>query len=160
MIPPCLTLSNIRYISRVKWSNPGKEVAPSSTLWCSSYWKGSLLVALNNGCQIYLLYFTSLMIAAKQEDSIFIPRLKKSGGWFPEKKFERLFSTSLLLNGPLLMKYESDLNKWKYISEYRCARTFHPNDLIFSWLKVIRLWMNNIQINFTCICFYILSGKI
>ena len=28
-IPPCLTLSNIRYISRVKWSNPGKGVAPS-----------------------------------------------------------------------------------------------------------------------------------
>ena len=25
------TLSIIRYISRVKWSNPGKEVAPSPT---------------------------------------------------------------------------------------------------------------------------------
>ena len=25
LIPPCLTLSNIRYISRVKWSNPGKD---------------------------------------------------------------------------------------------------------------------------------------
>ena len=23
---PCLTLSNIRYVSRVKWSNPGKEI--------------------------------------------------------------------------------------------------------------------------------------
>ena len=32
MIPPCLTLSNIRYVSRVKWSNPGKGVAPSLTL--------------------------------------------------------------------------------------------------------------------------------
>ena len=47
LIPPCLTLSNIRYVSRVKWSNPGKGVAPSSTSWCSSYWKGSLLVALD-----------------------------------------------------------------------------------------------------------------
>ena len=27
MIPPCLTLSIIRYESRVKWSNPGKGVA-------------------------------------------------------------------------------------------------------------------------------------
>ena len=27
LIPPCLTLSIIRYISRVKWSNPGKGVA-------------------------------------------------------------------------------------------------------------------------------------
>ena len=26
--------------SRVKWSNPGKGVAPSSTPQCSSYWKG------------------------------------------------------------------------------------------------------------------------
>ena len=27
LIPLCLTLSNIRYVSRVKWSNPGKGVA-------------------------------------------------------------------------------------------------------------------------------------
>ena len=33
----CLTLSNIRYVSRVKWSNPGKGVAPSPTLRCSRY---------------------------------------------------------------------------------------------------------------------------
>ena len=32
-----LTLSNIRYVSRVKWSNPGKGVAPSPTPLCSSY---------------------------------------------------------------------------------------------------------------------------
>ena len=37
LIPPCLTLSNIRYISRVKKSNPGKRVAPSPTSRCSSY---------------------------------------------------------------------------------------------------------------------------
>ena len=41
MIPPCLTLSNIRYVSRIKWSNPGKGVVPSPTYWCSSYWKGA-----------------------------------------------------------------------------------------------------------------------
>ena len=41
MIPPCLTLSNIRYISRVKWGNPGKRVPPSPTPRCSSYWKGA-----------------------------------------------------------------------------------------------------------------------
>ena len=45
MISPCLTLSNIRYVSRVNWSNQGKGVAPSPTPRCSSYWKGSLLVA-------------------------------------------------------------------------------------------------------------------
>ena len=31
LIPPCLTLSIIRYVSRVKWSNPRKGVAPSLT---------------------------------------------------------------------------------------------------------------------------------
>ena len=35
LMPPCLRLSIIRYGSRVKWSNPGKGVAPSPTLWCS-----------------------------------------------------------------------------------------------------------------------------
>ena len=37
LIPPCLTIINIRYVSRVKWSNPGKEVAPFPTPLCSSY---------------------------------------------------------------------------------------------------------------------------
>ena len=43
LIPPFLTLSIIRHLSRVKWSNPGERVAPSPTPQCSSYWKGSLL---------------------------------------------------------------------------------------------------------------------
>ena len=37
LIPPCLTLSIIRYVSRVKWSNPGKGVASFPTPRCSSY---------------------------------------------------------------------------------------------------------------------------
>ena len=47
LITPCLTLSNIRYVSRVKWSNPGKGIVPSPAPQCNSYWKGSLLVALD-----------------------------------------------------------------------------------------------------------------
>ena len=34
LIPPWLTLGNIRNVSRVKWSNPGKGVATSSTPQC------------------------------------------------------------------------------------------------------------------------------
>ena len=37
LIPPCLTLSNIRYVLRVEWSNQGEGVAPSPTPQCSSY---------------------------------------------------------------------------------------------------------------------------
>ena len=43
LISPCLTLSIIRYVSRVKWSNPGQGVAYSPIPWCSSNWKGTLL---------------------------------------------------------------------------------------------------------------------
>ena len=54
LMPPCLTLSFIRYGSRVKWRNPGKGVAPYPTPWCSSYRKGDLQVTLIYGCQHYL----------------------------------------------------------------------------------------------------------
>ena len=54
LIPLCLTLSNIRLVSKVKRSNQGKEVAPSPTPRWSSYCKGSLLVTLDYGCQILL----------------------------------------------------------------------------------------------------------
>ena len=49
LMPPCLTLSILRSASRVKWSNPGKGVAPSPTPCCSSYRKGSLRVTLYYG---------------------------------------------------------------------------------------------------------------
>ena len=39
LMPPCLTISVIRYRSRVKWNNPGKGVVPSLIPWCSSYRK-------------------------------------------------------------------------------------------------------------------------
>ena len=54
LIPPCLTLSNICYVSRVKLSYRRKGVAPSPTPRCSRYWKGSLLVALDYGRQLQL----------------------------------------------------------------------------------------------------------
>ena len=34
LMPPFLTLRIIRYASRVKWSNPGKGIAPPHTPWC------------------------------------------------------------------------------------------------------------------------------
>ena len=60
LMPPCLTLSIIRYGSRVKWSNSGKGVAPSPTPWCSSYRKGSLRVTLDYCRQFYLLISISI----------------------------------------------------------------------------------------------------
>ena len=40
----------------MKWSNPGKGVAPSPTPRCRSYLEVSLLVALDYGHQLYLLF--------------------------------------------------------------------------------------------------------
>ena len=57
LMPPCLTLSIIRYGSRVKWGNPGIGVASPLTPWCSSYRKESLRVTLDYCRQLSLLYY-------------------------------------------------------------------------------------------------------
>ena len=61
LTPPCLTLSNIRYVSMVKWSNPGKGVAPTPTPQCCTYWKGSdwqlFICILTHTHYIYILTF-------------------------------------------------------------------------------------------------------
>ena len=56
LMPPGVTLSIIRYRSRVNWSNLGNGVAPSPTPWCSSYRKGSLLVTLDCGSPTLLTF--------------------------------------------------------------------------------------------------------
>ena len=60
LIPPCLTLGNIRYVSRVKWSNPEKGVVPSPIPRSCSYWKGNLLVAPDCGHQLISIQFSSI----------------------------------------------------------------------------------------------------
>ena len=55
VIPPCITLSTIRYVSRKTWSNPGKGAVPSPIPQCSYYWKGYLWVTLDYGQQLYFL---------------------------------------------------------------------------------------------------------
>ena len=53
---PCLKLGIIRYGSKVKWSNPGKGEVPAPKTQSSSYWKESLQVTHNQGCQLYFLH--------------------------------------------------------------------------------------------------------
>ena len=57
LIPPCLTHSIIRYVSRVKWSNPGKGVAPSPTPRVAAIEKGAFGSPSTKGRQLYLLYY-------------------------------------------------------------------------------------------------------
>ena len=58
LMTPSLTLSLIRFGSRVKWSNTGKGVAPLPTPWCYSFWKWSPWVTRDYICQ--LLYINIL----------------------------------------------------------------------------------------------------
>ena len=53
LMPPGLTLSIIRYGSRVKWSNPGKGIVPTPTPWCrgGALSKKGLRITLDYGCQ-------------------------------------------------------------------------------------------------------------
>ena len=64
LMPPCLTLSIIRYRSRVKWSNTGKGVVPSPTPWCSCYRKGNLRVSPST----MVANFTTFTITEKSID--------------------------------------------------------------------------------------------
>ena len=45
-----------------KWSNPGKELVSSITLWWGSYLKGSLQVTLNCSWPIYLTLFICVCV--------------------------------------------------------------------------------------------------
>ena len=49
MVLDAFLLNSVHYKVQIKhkWSNPGKRVVPSSTPWCSSYWKASLWVDLD-----------------------------------------------------------------------------------------------------------------
>ena len=53
----CLTLSIIRWGSRVECCNPGKGVAPSPIPWCSRYRRGSPWFTHDYGRQIYFAYY-------------------------------------------------------------------------------------------------------
>ena len=104
LIPTWLTLSIIRYVSRVKWSNPGIGVAPSPTPRCSSYWKRSLRVALDYGRQ---LTYIGAHISYRRD------RSSMCGRMVPESALARAytqthilsFSLSLSLSHTLFLKH-------------------------------------------------------
>ena len=99
LIPPCLTLSNIRYVSRVKLSNPGKGVAPSSTPWCSSYWKRRFRVALDNARQLYFTYSINSVYIASKDFSFQWWILKDSKKWRCPRRYNQQANYSIIENG-------------------------------------------------------------
>ena len=88
-------ISIIRYVSRVKWSNPGKGVAPSPTPRCSSYWKGSFLVPLD-WRSLTLLYLLRILDILKLK-IIKKSKNKKTRPKHTKKKWQKRFCIYLFL---------------------------------------------------------------
>ena len=110
-MPPCLTLSIIRYGSKVKWSNPGKGVAPSP-----SYRKGSLPVALDYGRQLYLL------IPGSRESRIICLTLIKNAEYELVSYFTSVASITLLTDG---MKFLETIEVMLMIKYFHGHKFFH-----------------------------------
>ena len=107
-MPPCLTQCNIMYASRVKWSNPGKGVAPYPTHQWSSYWKGSLLVTVGYGRRLYLL--TSMIWWEQVFSSLSDNKL-----YFQLSLFFKLYC---IWQACLELHTISGATKWSLISEF------------------------------------------
>ena len=87
-----LRLSDIRYVSKVKGNNLGKGVAPSPTPWCSSYRKGSLLVTLDYGYQLYLPTLHTLWSVLDEGDEY-----SKDNGFVLDKGEKNLKSSAIIV---------------------------------------------------------------
>ena len=111
-MPPCLTHCIIRHGSKVKWSNPGKGVAPSPTPWCSSYRKGSHRVTLDYGHQLYnFLGF------------VFWPGLANLFvSWNPREFYTSNFRGKILI---VCIPFGS-IVKFHFLSQFRADHLPHP----------------------------------
>ena len=113
-MPPCLTLSNIRYVPRVKRRNPGKGVTPSPTPRCSSYWKWSLRVALDYSHQLYF-YLIWIKLRTQGQMEYGGKKILKRTNW-PRKSAFRIvfffFSWVLLYQYSYLLSFTNRFTKW------------------------------------------------
>ena len=96
-IPSCLIPKTLKMVldtsllntqwSRVKWSNPGKGVAPSPTPQCRSYWKGSLLVAPSPTTVANFIIHIAWLAEHKEIQKVHWTELKTICISKPNKKF-------------------------------------------------------------------------
>ena len=117
LIPPCLTLSIIRYVSRVKWSNQGKGEAAFPTPRCSSYRKGSLRIGLDYSRQFYLLLFLLYLLIA---------RATKRGIPEVEHRHQMQFNVILRILDNYYHRIKSiDYDTQLFIGQYSCCTWLH-----------------------------------
>ena len=109
---PCLTINIIRWESRVKWSNPRNRVAPSPTHRCGSYWKGSLWVTLDLGCQLYFFYLYVLGDLPHPPDFLRSFHIKKKREFL--HKIYTILIDEILLSTSVLFIYNKIWYKFGY----------------------------------------------
>ena len=99
LMPSCLTLSVIRYGSKVKWVNPGKGVVPFPTIWCSS-----LRVTDDYGHQLYFSFILHIpqrsRTGASLDGLVSYPghSLEKEGSYF-SAEMQSVYSTDPAVTG-------------------------------------------------------------
>ena len=136
LIPPCLTLSIIRYVLLVKWSNPRKGAAPSPTPQCRSYRKGSLRVTLDYSHQLYLLINPRFKLPWTRGKILCVTYLETESFKSVQEKIRKK------------LNFNSHLKKSQI---YRCIHKFQAwvsvNDLDknIKNLRSDRSWQQNVQ---------------
>ena len=117
LMPPCLTLSIIRYGSRVKWNDTGKGVVPSPTR-CSSYWKRKPSVTLNYGRQLYLLTYISIITSflSRQRNDLFLKKIITG-----VDKICLLYNVQCKSSGLSRMNLHSPPQRWSFKEDKLCS---------------------------------------
>ena len=146
-MPPCLTLSVIRYWSRVKWSNSGNGVAPAPTPWCSSYRKGSFRVTLKYGYQLYLLLHMYIYIYIYGwMDTVYY----RNQPLIANKKYGVLISVAycryiIIRNTDNRYSLTLSLYLYIYLSIYLSIQPYWSSPLASFWAGILRLELMNIS---------------
>ena len=106
LISACLALSIIRYVSMVKWSNPGKGVAPFPTPRCKSYWKGNLRVIVDYGRQLYFTCTNPILFISKRPVWPIAWNLMWIKMWFR-------------IDHRLVLPITNDIGQWGLVMEFK-----------------------------------------
>ena len=110
LMPPCSTLSIVRYGLRVKWDNTGKGVAPSPTSWCNSNQKGRIWVTLDYSHQLY--FYSKWSSKIRAASTIQLIELDYNKG---SQKQIKICTGSKIRAVSTIQLIELDYSKWSHI---------------------------------------------
>ena len=131
-----LSTQYCKVLSRVKWSNPGKEVAPTVTHRCCSYWQGGFRVTLNNGRQLFLYIYIYIYVVHSIRFQTFLYRYLK---------FQYVIAIHLMkfqyVIAIYLMRWQTNSYDFRFKSTATTAIGIHPTK---AWLSRLVKFKNAI----------------